>query len=214
VNLTTNDIPHTDYSKWRFGLGPYNPQAEGLGVFNGTAHVTIKAFRNDTLYVAPPHPDFWHENTTKHLMTNTSKLKGTSVVFPVSTSTDGSSQGAVFMQLPEGIIVPPHTKDLTMSLSWNNSSPVPNVGNLRPDVIWFTANSGAPQHGVTPTIQGNLATWVVPVTAKQVDSPYAQQSGWGFFVYLHSDTDQGFGLGTIGDFDGDVTLRVDAERDG
>jgi hypothetical protein len=215
TNLSANDIPHTDYSKWRFALGPYNPQnSDAPGVFNGTAHVTIKAYRNDTLYVAPPHPDFWRENTTLHLMTNTSKLQATMLLFPISADTSGGAQSGVFMQLPPGTIVPPHTKDLTLTLTWNNTSPVPDATDLRPDIIWFTANSGAPQHQASPTVQGNKAVFVVPVTAKQVDSPYANESAWGFFVYLHSDTDQGFGFGSVGDFNGDVTLNVDAERDG
>lgn len=47
-----------------------------------------------------------------------------------------------------------------------------------------------------------------------VDSPYANESGWAFFVFLTTEapTDNGF-FGGVGVFDGEFTLTAVAERE-
>ena len=214
TNLSMNDIPHTTISKWRFFLAPDGGQLP-FGVFNGTAHVTIKAFRNDTLYIAPPHPDFWGNLTRLRLDENASAIKGERAIVQVQTTTDGSDAGFVFVPLPNNTIVPPHTGVLTLTLNWTNNAAVPNVNNIRPDIIYFAGGSPQPHLPDAPATGPNNAVYAIPVTARQWDSPYDKQSGWGFLVYLRSDSpaEQGFGLGSVGVFDGSFTLTVDAERE-
>jgi hypothetical protein len=223
TNLTTNDIPHTTFSKWRFYLLPHDEN--GLpGVFNGTAHVKVTAFRNDTLFVAPPHHDFWRANTTLLLGHNTSAIKGQRAVVPVGTFlvADGlgpgdgpDDSGFVFIELANGTIVPPHTATLALTLTWENHAAVPDVTDIRPDIIYFASNSGQPLVPSPPAREPGKAAYVVPVSPRQADSPYAAESGWGFLVYLRSDSpvDQGFGVGSAGVFDGTFTLTIEAERD-
>jgi hypothetical protein len=214
TNLTMNDIPHTTVSKWRFVLAPDGGSLP-LGVFNGTAHVTIKAFREDTLYVAPPHPDFWGNATHLRLAENGSALKGERAVVQLQTTTDGSDSGFVLVQMPNGTIVPPHTSVLTLTLNWTNDAAVPDVNHIRPDIIYFASYSPRPHLPPPPTPADGGAVYALPIEAPQWDSPYATESGWSFLVYLRSDSpaEQGFGLGSVGVFDGSFTLTIDAERD-
>jgi hypothetical protein len=217
TNLTSNDIPHMTVSKWRFFLQPDSGETGFGGMFNGTVHVTITAFRNDTLFVAPPHPDFWGTATTMNLTQNSSRIKGTAVLFPFSIGflSDDDADNFAFIEMPEGKIVPPHTGVVHATLSWTNNGTLPNPQNLHPRLGYFTAGSRGFDNVEPATADDTHAEYLLPVDPRDWDSPYANQSDWGFFVFLASDspTQQAFGFGDLGDFDGSFQLDVAAERE-
>jgi hypothetical protein len=222
-DLLSNDIPHTSVSKWQFYLVPSNDV--GPGVFNGTAHVAIKAYRNDTLYLAPPHPDLWGANTTLPILNYSTPAKETDAVFPVDAFlglpgaiTGGSASddtGFGFIPMPNGTIVPPHTGVLQMVLTWKNNSTLPNPDDVHPELRYSPASTRqffAPSNAVR---QGDHIVYTLPVDAKMWDSPYANKSQWAFIVFLSSQTAQtaqGLPL-NAGQFDGWYRLDVTAQRE-
>lgn len=218
TNLTMNDMPHTAVSKWRWFLRADNPNG-GPGVFNGTAHVTIKAFRNNTLFLAPPHPDWWGDNTTLPILQVNGTLSCARVVFPLFTgfvpgAPAGCDDGFAFLELPNGTIVPPHTGLLTVELVWQNNPTAPDPFTTRPDLVYTPANT---RRFIAPEgqqIEDGRAVYTIAVDPKMVDSPYANVSEWAFLLYLRSTapTDNGF-FGGVGDFDGAYALSIVAERE-
>jgi hypothetical protein len=220
TTVEANDQPHTTVSKWRFYLAPVNsatPFGGFGGLFNGSVHVTIKAFRNDTLFIAPPHPDFWHDNTTLLLANYTGHLKGQRAEFPifVGFATDEDDGGFVFLELPNGTIVPPHTGLLTLTINYHNSASLPNAFQVKPEVVYSPANTRrvlAPD-GEQPG--QDQIVYTIAVDNKMVDSPYANESTWFFIVAIDSDapTDTGPFFGDVGFFDGDWSMTVVAERE-
>lgn len=217
TNLTMNDMPHTTVSKWRWFLAADNPNG-GPGVFNGTAHVTIKAFRNNTLFLAPPHPDWWGDDTTLTLMEANGTLSCTRAVVPVFLGVDAlpvnCDEGFAFLELPNGTIVPPHTGLLHLELTWANGAATPDPFATRPDLAYVPANTRRAFPPENQQVESGRAVYQVPVDPRMVDSPYANASEWAFVLFLRSaaPTDNGF-FGGVGAFDGEYTLRVTAERE-
>lgn len=221
TNLTTTDMPHAAVSKWRFLLYPESDQGFG-GMFNGSAHVTIKAFRNDTLYLAPPHPDWWGAETTKVLLEANGTLSCTRAVFPLfldwlpADTPVGCEEGFVWLELPNGTIVPPHTGVLTAELTWTNSPATPDPFTSRPEMLYSSAATFRLLAPEGQQAEAGRAVYTIPVDPKMVDSPYANVSEWGFALLVDdaAPTGQGgFFLGGIGAFEGTFTLRVVAERE-
>jgi hypothetical protein len=223
TSVVENDMPHTTVSKWHFWLRPVGHEPTLLPVFNGTAHVTITAFRNDTLYVAPPHPDFWGNATTLELLNTSGHFKGQRVLFPVPTSflTDGEDDfGFAFVEMPNNTIVPPHTGLLKVTLAYQNNATAPNPFDMRPDLGYFSAARGEGRGfgGNTPdgAEAGDGQTiYTINVDARMWDSPYQNESQWGFLLFMQSDTPTHSLLpfGDIGFFEGSYTLQVVAERE-
>lgn len=137
TTLEQNDMPHTSVSKWRLFLLPHAEQ--GPGVFNGTVHMTVKVFREDTLFLAPPHPDHWGDRATQALFQHNATLKGTRVVFPVGTGEDDT--GFVVVAPPNGTIIPPHTGLLLVTLEWTNKATAPDPFRIRPDLVYTPSNT-------------------------------------------------------------------------
>lgn len=216
TNLSMNDMPHTTVSKWRFFLAPDNPNG-GPGVFNGTAHVVIKAFRNETLFLAPPHPDYWQDNTTLELAQFNGTMQCTRVVFPLFLGPDGAGceNGFAFLELPNGTIVPPHTGLLTLELTWANTPTAPDPFTSRPDLLYTPANTRRFLRPENAVVEQGRAVYTLAVDPKMVDSPYANVSEWTFVLVLTSSgpSEQQFGFGGIGDFRGDYALSIRAERE-
>ncbi|MCA1813977.1 MAG: hypothetical protein LC624_08505 [Halobacteriales archaeon] len=217
-DLLSNDIPHTSVSKWGFYLQPSS--ANGPGLFNGTAHVTVKAFRNDTLFVAPPHPDYWGANTTLPILNVTAAASETDVLFiPADFFLDpfggGENNGGFdFFPLPNGTLIPPHTGVVNVVLTWKNNSTLPNPDDMHPTLGYVQAGS---RGFFTPAGErdGDQLTFAIPADARHWDSPYQNRSQWGFVVFLTSQTDgtTGFGFTNVGQFDGFFHLEVVAERE-
>jgi hypothetical protein len=221
TNLTTSDMPHAAVSKWRFLLYPESDQGFG-GVFNGTAHVTIKAFRNNTLYLAPPHPDWWGSDTTKVLLEANGTLSCTRAVFPLfldwlpADTPVGCEEGFVWHELPNGTIVPPHTGLLTVELTWTNSPTTPDPFTSRPELLYTPASTWRMFAPEGQQAESGRAVYTIPVDPKMVDSPYANVSEWAFALLVDdaAPTGQGgFFLGGIGAFEGTYALRIVAERE-
>jgi hypothetical protein len=234
-NLTTtleaNDIPHTTVSKWRFFLAPTSERVAGVvptpAIFNGTAHVLVKAHRNDTLYIAPPHPDFWKANTTLPIATFGRPAKETDVVFPaepilgipgaVTGDEDPTDTGfSTFVPLPNNTIVPPHTGLLTIVLTWKNNSTLPNPLDLHPAMLYSPANTFRLLRPTNEVREGDQITYTVEVDPRMWDSPYTNHTNWAFFVYLTDQTQDinpaGFPL-NVGQFDGRYDIAITAERE-
>lgn len=218
VNVTIADQPHSAISKWRFYLYADDGENPFFGIFNGTAHVIIKAFRNDTLFLAPPHPDYWGANTTLPLLQTNGTMSCARVVFPifigVGDGAAGCDSGFAFLELPNGTIVPPHTALLTLELTWANDAAVPDPFTTRPELVFTPANTRGFRAPDTQAAEAGRAVYTIAVDPKMVDSPYAEVSEWAFLLYLRSEapTDSGF-FGGIGEFDGAYTLSIVAERE-
>lgn len=62
--------------------------------------------------------------------------------------------------------------------------------------------------------ENGRAVYTIAVDPKMVDSPYANVSEWAFILFLRSGapTDNGF-FGGVGDFEGEFTLSIVAERE-
>ncbi|MCA1814499.1 MAG: hypothetical protein LC624_11215, partial [Halobacteriales archaeon] len=193
--LTSNDIPHTTVSKWRFVLLPQQgpplpggPFGGAPGVFNGTAHVTVKAYRNDTLYLAPPHKDSWGANTSLLLYDGGQAAHQTAAVFslddalaaPTILQGGDASDGFGDLPLANGSLVVPHTGVLTAVLTWHNNSTAPNPDDLHPELLYAPANQRGLRVPATATRDGERITYTIAVDPKAWDSPYNPASQWAF----------------------------------
>ena len=213
TTLIQNDIPHTTVSKWKFELIPFNNQVPSApGLFNGTVHVLIKAYRPDVLFIAPPHPDFWGINTTLHLFNLTGTLKGDRVILPLFIP---GQTGFTFVAPPEGAIVPPHTGLLTVLLTWTQTGGIPSPFGGRVELYYQSPNTFQFAPAEPSVSDASSATFTIPVDTGMWDSPYANQSEWTFLLAMDTDapTDQGTFFGDIGVFDGTFTMDVTAERE-
>lgn len=207
-NLSMNDMPHTGVSKWRFFLVPH--AETGPAVFNGTADVRIIAHRPDVLFLAPPHPDVWGDDTTRSLHEESRAARSTSVLL---FSPD--EEGFGFVELPNGTIVPPHTRVLMATLEWENKDQTTAALNPRPALCYSPANTRRVFCPEPAQLDGSRAVYPIEVNAKMADSPYATASQWFFLLYLDSDLPTGDAAPflQVAKFDGTITLRLGAERE-
>lgn len=220
INSTvdTNDIPHTSVSKWRFALLPYNERDPSMpGAFNGTARVTITAFRStDALQVAPPHPDHWGDDVTMRLLDVKFAASQRTIIIPPFILDDG--QGFDEVELADGSIVLPHTKLLRIELKWTNDDHTTDVMRPYPGIVWSTAGGRDLAIREPDRRSADSSEYVVATGPRDWDSPYANATNWWFYLYLTNDqansVETPYGpWGQVAAFDGEIVVAITAYRE-
>ncbi|HVL88277.1 MAG TPA: hypothetical protein VM681_09800 [Candidatus Thermoplasmatota archaeon] len=210
TTLAANDMPHTAVSKWLFALMPHSER--GPGVFNGTVQVKIEAHRPDVLFLAPPHPDYWGDETQKVFLQQEVKARRTQVGF---FGVPGQTEGFGFFALPNGTIVPPHTRLLTVTLDYENTDPKTASMNPRPAFAYSHANTRGLFFPDPSRVEPGKVIYHIEMTSKMADSPYANESQWRLLVYLDSDspTAQVSRFAQVASFEGSYTITILGERE-
>lgn len=210
VTYDQTDVPHRSTSAWKFRLGP--EVVNGLGVANGTAHISVAARIGRPLLIDPPHFDQWRGRTAIPLAiveANVSAVKLADDRYAVS-DVGSDAMGlpsprsdalpyVLEIPLPNGSLVPERTFQVVVHLFWNLTQ-----GSAKPMLAYAEENS--PSNG---TLQpaGETETsreYRVPIKIGMTDSPYANASTWRFYVLVE---------GTPGStLKGSLSLHAIAER--
>jgi hypothetical protein len=174
---------------------------------------------SDSLFVAPPHPDWWGDNTTMNILNVTRKASQKWVVFPVMFPGLAEGEGFGQIPIPNGTIVPPHTKALKVEIKWTNNDMTTSATAPKPAIGWSPANSRRADNHEADKVTDASAEYSTELDPRMWDSPYDSVSNWQFFTYLdsnmHTDGLLPFGpFGQVATFDGEYTVKITAYRDG
>lgn len=117
--------------------------------------------------------DYWKGNPTITLVE-------ANVSFNVTTGADGLPALSAFVDLPQGVIVPPETGILTLNVTWEaETQGLVNV-TFRP----ADSNDFLPGLDLAKGVPGNLTT-----TESQADVPHRQVSAWRFNLTMKPSPD-------------------------
>lgn len=179
VDWWETDVPHAKVSGWAFLLEAA-PDARGVAVANGTAHVTIQAARLREVMIDPPHGNPWLLSAvvplTPSLSANTTGVKlGDGRYLVKAGATSASVRGALLEFGPaNGTIVPEGSASVLVKVAWKASAPV--------DLRVRYAEPNSPSEGLMALVEEGAGYRVFAVEAgpKMWDSPYAYRSTWRF----------------------------------
>ncbi|HWG91571.1 MAG TPA: hypothetical protein VNZ52_12050 [Candidatus Thermoplasmatota archaeon] len=181
VTPDMTDMPHSTGSRWEFLFTATGTPAVAFGV----VHVKIEIVRTRDPAVYAGHPDRWQGATTLPIL----EAEGVAAARGPPQQTQrmlldpwAGPAGLLDAQAP----VPMETGNLTVTVTIRSITPDHRavdrllLGYQTPDLSF---NSYFLQDGATEVSEDRTTwTWRVPVEMDQTDSPYAETSGWSFFV--------------------------------
>lgn len=220
VNSTMADSGHQTFTLWRFWVHADNSATQNNykpGLVTGKIHVKMVLVKADQ-YLEPEHPAYWKDGDML-------VLHNKSRVFRVYAGTTATSLPIILRDnydgwtLPNGVIVPPGSKKMRITLSWSypqSAGPLDFEHNL----VWRVGNqapratprsefhSGTPKESMLG--QSGHKTWEFELQPEWTDAFYQRKSNWLFCVEF---TAQPNTLYHVEPRQHDVTLEVVVWKD-